>query len=158
MLGEIMKFRIVVIATIGFELACTAFAGDDKYLVGKGYRWVTVDGPYACRTEEEVRRIVAGKFGRNYQASMDLHKISRYASDSGYLRCYRNTGNLWSNCRRTRWVDPTYVGRVGANVGIQPNHNNSGEPWTGYIQHESRKVERLHASHEAAKNDEKSAS
>jgi hypothetical protein len=134
-----MKFRIVVIATIGFELACTGFAGDYKYLVGKGYRWVTVDGPYACSTEEEVRRItthrtdatelqmvedgqayphtgnygsggqresgeryVAGKFGRNYQASMDLHKISRYASDSGYLRCYRNTGNLWSNCRRRR--------------------------------------------------------
>jgi hypothetical protein len=57
MSGEIMKFRIVVIATIGFELACTGFAGDYKYLVGKGYRWVTVDGPYACSTEEEVRRI-----------------------------------------------------------------------------------------------------
>ena len=28
-----------------------------KDLVAKGYRWVTVDGPYACAKEQEVRQI-----------------------------------------------------------------------------------------------------
>jgi hypothetical protein len=32
-----------------------------KDLVAKGYRWVTVDGPYACATEEEVRKITSNR-------------------------------------------------------------------------------------------------
>ena len=51
------KFRILVIATAGFGLAYTAFAADYKYLAGEGYRWVTVDGPYACSTEQVLKRI-----------------------------------------------------------------------------------------------------
>jgi hypothetical protein len=51
------KFRILVIAMAGFGLACTAFAADYKYLAGEGYRWVTVDGPYACSTEQVLKRI-----------------------------------------------------------------------------------------------------
>jgi hypothetical protein len=52
-----MKFKILVFATIGFGLTCTAFAVDYKDLAAKGYRWVAVNGPYACTTEQEVRRI-----------------------------------------------------------------------------------------------------
>jgi hypothetical protein len=52
-----MKFRILVFATIGFGLTCTAFAVDYKDLAAKGYRWVTVNGPYACTTEQAVQRI-----------------------------------------------------------------------------------------------------
>ena len=50
------KFRILVMAMAGLGLAYTAFAADYKYLAGEGYRWVTVNGPYACSTEQFLRR------------------------------------------------------------------------------------------------------
>jgi hypothetical protein len=50
-----MKFRILVFATIDFSLTCAAFDVDYKDLTAKGYRWVTVNGPYACTTEQAVR-------------------------------------------------------------------------------------------------------
>ena len=52
------KFRILVMAMAGFGLAYTAFAADYKYLAGEGHRWVTVNGPYACSTEQFLRRII----------------------------------------------------------------------------------------------------
>jgi hypothetical protein len=51
------KFRILVIAMAGLGLAYTTFAADYKNLAGEGYRWVTVDGPYACSTEQVLKRI-----------------------------------------------------------------------------------------------------
>jgi hypothetical protein len=51
------KFRILFIAMAGFGLACTVLAADYKNLAGQGYRWVTVDGPYACSTEQVLKRI-----------------------------------------------------------------------------------------------------
>jgi hypothetical protein len=52
-----MKVRISVFATLCFGLTCIASADDYEGLAGKGYRWVTVNGPYACTTEQEVQRI-----------------------------------------------------------------------------------------------------
>jgi hypothetical protein len=52
-----MKFRILVSATLCFGLTCTASADDYEGLAAKGYRWVTVNGSYACTTEQEVQRI-----------------------------------------------------------------------------------------------------
>lgn len=60
--------RILAVYVIGLSLIGTALADDlprlgyseqtpVKDLVAKGYRWVTVDGPYACVTEQEVRKI-----------------------------------------------------------------------------------------------------
>ena len=54
-----MKFRILVFATIGFGLTCPAFAVDYKDLAARGYRWVAVNGPYACTTEQAVQRITS---------------------------------------------------------------------------------------------------
>ena len=59
---------ILAVWVIGLSLIGTALADDlpqlgyseqtpVKDLVAKGYRWVTVDGPYACVTEQEVRKI-----------------------------------------------------------------------------------------------------
>ena len=42
----------------GFGLACTVSAADYKYLAGEGYRWVTINGPYACSTEQVLKRII----------------------------------------------------------------------------------------------------
>jgi hypothetical protein len=63
---------ILAIWIIGLSLIGTALADDlpqigyseripIKDLVAKGYRWVTVDGPYACATEEEVREITSSR-------------------------------------------------------------------------------------------------
>ena len=65
-----MKLRMLAISVTNLSLICTAL-GDDlprigysdrtpvKDLVTKGYRWVTIDGPYACATEQEVLKITS---------------------------------------------------------------------------------------------------
>jgi hypothetical protein len=67
-----MKLRMLVVSVINLSLICTALADDlprigysdrtpVKDLVAKGYRWVTVDGPYACAKEQEVRKITSNR-------------------------------------------------------------------------------------------------
>src|ERR1700751_6471304 len=62
---------ILAVWVIGLSLIGTALADDlpplgyaeqtpVKDLVAKGYRWVTVNGPYACVTEQGVRQITGG--------------------------------------------------------------------------------------------------
>jgi hypothetical protein len=58
----------LVVSIIGLSLTCSSLADDlpqigylsetpVNELAAKGYRWVTVNGPYACVTQAEVRRI-----------------------------------------------------------------------------------------------------
>jgi hypothetical protein len=55
-----MKFLINMFMTaVSLGLTCTAFADNYSDLAAQGYRWVTVDGPYACNTEQDVERITA---------------------------------------------------------------------------------------------------
>ena len=55
--GENMKLWTLILAIIAFSLASTAWADDFKNLAAQGYRWVKVNGPFACATEQEVRQI-----------------------------------------------------------------------------------------------------
>jgi hypothetical protein len=54
-----MKLAISIITAVGLSLTCTALADHYKDLAAQGYRWVTVNGPYACETEQDLQRIVA---------------------------------------------------------------------------------------------------
>ena len=65
-----MKIGLLVVSVIGLSVTCTTWANDlpslgyspeipIKELVAKGYRWVTVNGPYACVTERDVRQITS---------------------------------------------------------------------------------------------------
>jgi hypothetical protein len=65
-----MRNQMLVISVIGLSLTCTTWADDlpqigysvrtpAKDLVAKGYRWVAVNGPYACDTEQDLRRITS---------------------------------------------------------------------------------------------------
>jgi hypothetical protein len=54
-----MKLGISILTAAGFSLTCTALADHYKDLAAQGYRWVTVNGPYACQTEQDLQRIVA---------------------------------------------------------------------------------------------------
>ena len=67
------------------------------------------------------------QLGGVYQVSMDLHQISQYASDTRYLRSYRNAGKLRSNSQRKPRNDPTAARRVGVNTNTWSNPDNSVE-------------------------------
>jgi hypothetical protein len=53
-----MQLLIYFMTAASVGLPCTAL-GDDNYtaLAAQGYRWVIVNGPYACHIEEDVKRI-----------------------------------------------------------------------------------------------------
>jgi hypothetical protein len=52
-----VKIAMLVASVIGLGLASNVWAGQYEDLAAKGYRWVTVNGPYACSTEQELRQI-----------------------------------------------------------------------------------------------------
>ena len=52
-----MKLVICLIIAVSLGPTGTVFADNYAALVAKGYRWVAVHGPYACTSEEGVRRI-----------------------------------------------------------------------------------------------------
>jgi hypothetical protein len=52
-----VKLRLLVFTLFGFCLTCAAWGDDYRDLADKGYRWVTVNGPYACPSEQEVRQV-----------------------------------------------------------------------------------------------------
>ena len=55
-----MKLLISFITAVSLGLTCTVLGGDNySALAAQGYRWVTINGPYACNTEQGVERIVA---------------------------------------------------------------------------------------------------
>jgi hypothetical protein len=55
-----MKLLISFMAAVSLGLTCTVLGGDNySTLAAKGYRWVTVNGPYACISEEDAKRITA---------------------------------------------------------------------------------------------------
>jgi hypothetical protein len=55
-----MKLLISFMTAVSLGLIGTVLGGDNySALAAKGYRWVTVNGPYACTTEQDAERIVA---------------------------------------------------------------------------------------------------
>jgi hypothetical protein len=54
-----MKLKILGVSAFAIALTSNVFAVDYKKLAAEGYRWVNVDGPYACTTEQEVQQITS---------------------------------------------------------------------------------------------------
>lgn len=54
--NQFMKFGIHILAAM-LCLRCIAFADNYSEWVAKGYRWVNVNGPYACISEQQVQQI-----------------------------------------------------------------------------------------------------
>jgi hypothetical protein len=48
---------MLAFAAISVGLTVTALAANYSDLVAQGYRWVNVDGPYACPAKDDVQRI-----------------------------------------------------------------------------------------------------
>jgi hypothetical protein len=77
-----MRVGLLVFSVIGLSVTGTTWANDlpslgyspeipVKELVAKGYRWVTVDGPYACVSEQDVRQITSD----HTDDSRELHMV-----------------------------------------------------------------------------------
>jgi hypothetical protein len=51
--------RLIILLTpiVAVGMASAVLARNYKDLVAEGYRWVSVDGPYACPAKEDLRRI-----------------------------------------------------------------------------------------------------
>jgi hypothetical protein len=52
-----MRVPIIVLAAAAVGLGSTASADPDKDLATQGYRWVAVDGPYACPSKDDLQEI-----------------------------------------------------------------------------------------------------
>ena len=76
-----MKIGLLAVSVIGLSSICPTLADDlprigysertaVRDLVTKGYRWVTAAGPYACVTEQEVRKITS-----NHSDLAELHMV-----------------------------------------------------------------------------------
>jgi hypothetical protein len=66
-----------LIGAVAVGSISTALAADYDNLIERGYRWVTVDGPYACPTQDDLREIV-----KNYsdEKQLELAKQLRACS------------------------------------------------------------------------------
>jgi hypothetical protein len=52
-----MRVPIIILAAAAVGLGSTALADPYKDLAAQGYRWVIVDGPYACPSKDDLREI-----------------------------------------------------------------------------------------------------
>jgi hypothetical protein len=52
-----MRVPIIVLAAAAVGLGSTASADPNNDLTAQGYRWVAVDGPYACPSKDDLREI-----------------------------------------------------------------------------------------------------
>jgi hypothetical protein len=68
-----MKLITLLLApALAVGVASVGAAVDYQSLVAEGYRWVSVDGPYACPMKEDLRKII-----RDGDDSNELHMIEQ---------------------------------------------------------------------------------
>src|SRR6266403_4526546 len=65
-----MNAKTVVFGVIVFGLASAALSINDTRL-GNEYRWIVVDGPYACASKEDLRRIT-----KHYTDETELQMVN----------------------------------------------------------------------------------
>jgi hypothetical protein len=65
-----MNAKTVVFGTIVFGLASAALSINDTKL-GNEYRWIVVDGPYACASKEDLRQIT-----KHYTDETELQMVN----------------------------------------------------------------------------------
>jgi hypothetical protein len=72
-----MKLLFSFMTVVSLGLTGTVLGGDNfGALAAQGYRWVTIDGPYACITEQDAKRIAA-----HHNDAIELHVVEN-------IECY----------------------------------------------------------------------
>jgi hypothetical protein len=51
----------LLVRVIAYGLISSAFAANPDDLAAKGYRWVTVDGPYGCPSRDDLQKIAGNR-------------------------------------------------------------------------------------------------
>ena len=60
--NEFMKIsRILSVAAATAALISTGLSANYDDIIEKGYRWVAVDGPYACPTKNDLQQITKNR-------------------------------------------------------------------------------------------------
>ena len=126
-----MKLLTILLAIVAVGMASTALARDYKDLVAEGYRWVSLDGPYACPNKEDLRRIT-----REPSDTNELHMVEQvrayYLIQGALVKVIQEDGstgmaqihaagiknNLWTYnkflsrrrlCRPRWWLQPQSI-------------------------------------------------
>ena len=60
---ELMKIATLLSLAAALGLESAALAAPYDQLAAKGYRWVTIDGPYACPSKDDLRQIIKHRPG-----------------------------------------------------------------------------------------------
>jgi hypothetical protein len=107
-----MNAKTVLFGIIVFGLASTALSINDARLAADEYRWIIVDGPYACPSKEDLRQItqhhtdetelqMVGELRAYYLISGTIVKLVQEDSSSGMsqIRLGGITRDLWT-CTR----------------------------------------------------------
>jgi hypothetical protein len=72
-----MKLLFSFMTAVSLGLTGTVLGGDNySALAAQGFRWVTIDGPYACITEQDAKRIAA-----HHNDAIELHVVEN-------IECY----------------------------------------------------------------------
>jgi hypothetical protein len=107
-----MNAKTALFGIIVFGLASTALSINDAGLAADEYRWILVDGPYACPSKEDVRQItqhhtdetelqMVGELRAYYLISGTIVKLVQEDPSSGMsqIRLGGITRDLWT-CTR----------------------------------------------------------
>ena len=107
-----MNAKTVFFGIIVFGLASTALSINDARLAADEYRWIIVDGPYACPSKEDLRQItqhrtdetelqMVGELRAYYLIAGTIVKLVQEDSSSGMsqIRLGGITRDLWT-CTR----------------------------------------------------------
>jgi hypothetical protein len=104
-----MNAKTVFFGIIVFGLASTALSINDARLAADQYRWILVDGPFACPSKEDVRQItqhhtdetelqMVGELRAYYLISGTIAKLVHEDPSSGMsqIRLGGVTRDLWT--------------------------------------------------------------
>lgn len=118
-----MKPKILSFAIIIVGLTYTAFGIDYKKIIAEGYRWVMIDGPYACTSQAELQRMFSHRNDATelhmvenleayYLIAGSIVRVLRTDPTTGIseIKYPRITKCLWTYSRflSTRAIEDTY--------------------------------------------------
>jgi hypothetical protein len=83
---------ILSVPLVAVAMASTVLARDYEDLVAEGYRWVSIDGPYACPAKEDLRRM-----SRDTSDTNELHMVEQvrafYLIQGALVKVIQEDGN-----------------------------------------------------------------
>jgi hypothetical protein len=67
-----MKLKIVLFWAVAFGMASACLALNDEELIAGEYRWIVLDGPYACPSKDDLRQIT-----NHHTDELELHMVEQ---------------------------------------------------------------------------------